>query len=475
MGLTKASLFSGIGGIDLAAHWAGMETAVFCEREPFAQRVLRKHWPDVPIIDDVHNFNREELERRGIIGPGRAIDILSAGFPCQPFSHAGKREGADDERYLWPQVVRVIGELRPTWFVGENVAGILSMAQPDRKIEVVSRILDRTEEEDYYEAVFTQEEIMLINDICKDLEDIGYQVQVFVLPAAAVGASNPRDRVFIVGFMGHSASERLSERRQSRRSEGEEETGAGPEHGSERSSEALADTASIGQQGSREHNESLYPKESAGRQTTEPLNGSKGENVGDTERVGCDRQPRRRSDQEPADGCFAGTGKTLAHATSGRCREARDDIERSAPWTSGSSSMGNSESIVIQGKQSIRIREVERRFTAEQLSRSGDGAGKQGAAQPGMGGSADVLSGWLDGSGVNPLDALTEMIAAYPQPALMGQPQYDWEPPRVATGIKDRTPRLKGLGNAVNPLQIYPIMQAIKLIDDQLQQCEVMT
>ncbi|XID91054.1 DNA cytosine methyltransferase [Paenibacillaceae bacterium WGS1546] len=85
--MRKASLCSGIGGVDLAAEWAGMETVVFCEREPFPQRVLRKHWPDIPIIDDVHDFIRERVEALGI---GR-IDLISAGYPCQPFSYAGKR------------------------------------------------------------------------------------------------------------------------------------------------------------------------------------------------------------------------------------------------------------------------------------------------------------------------------------------------------------------------------------------------
>ncbi|WP_245585983.1 DNA cytosine methyltransferase [Paenibacillus pinihumi] len=276
-----------------------METVVFCEREPFPQRVLRKHWPDVPIIDDVHDFTREEMERRGI----GAIDLISAGFPCQPFSHAGKREGAEDERYLWPEVVRVVDDIRPTWFVGENVAGILSMAQPDREIKVVNRISSRTEEEDFYEAVFTQQEVMLIHDICKDLENIGYQVQVYILPAAAVGASNPRDRVFLVahteidtsgglsiregetdaglartcsdvehpecircggvtrrgtepqpadrysggqgGVMADTSSEGLSQRGRSRRAEGNPEAGTGLDSESERCCEVMADSQSI--------------------------------------------------------------------------------------------------------------------------------------------------------------------------------------------------------------------------------------
>lgn len=281
--MRKASLFSGIGGIDLAAHWAGMETVVFCEREPFPQRVLRKHWPDVPIIDDVHDFTREEMERRGI----GAIDLISAGFPCQPFSHAGKREGAEDERYLWPEVVRVVDDIRPTWFVGENVAGILSMAQPDREIKVVNRISSRTEEEDFYEAVFTQQEVMLIHDICKDLENIGYQVQVYILPAAAVGASNPRDRVFLVAHTEIDTSGGLSIR--------EGETDAG-----------LARTCS---------------------------------DVEHPECIRCGGVTRRGTEPQPADRYSGGQGGVMADTSSeglsqrGRSRRAEGNPEAGTGWT----------------------------------------------------------------------------------------------------------------------------------------------
>jgi DNA (cytosine-5)-methyltransferase 1 len=163
--MRKASLFSGIGGIDLAAHWAGMETVMFCEREPYCQRVIRKHWPHVPIIDDVRDFTRKELERRGI----GTIDIISAGYPCQPFSYAGKRRGAEDDRHLWPEVMRILEEIRPRWFVGENVAGHVTLG---------------------------------LDDVLADLGGAGYAAQAFLIPAAAVRASHRRDRVFIVAHSG---------------------------------------------------------------------------------------------------------------------------------------------------------------------------------------------------------------------------------------------------------------------------------
>jgi len=98
-------LFSGIGGIALAAHWAGIETAAFCEIEPYCQKVLRRHWPDVPIYDDVRTITKEQLERDGVMDNG-AIDLICGGYPCQPFSTAGKRRGKADDRHLWPEMFR---------------------------------------------------------------------------------------------------------------------------------------------------------------------------------------------------------------------------------------------------------------------------------------------------------------------------------------------------------------------------------
>ncbi|WP_213656678.1 DNA cytosine methyltransferase [Paenibacillus vini] len=175
--MRKLSLFSGIGGIDLAAHWVGMETVAFCEREPFPQKVLKKHWPNVPIYDDVCTLTAEKLKEDGIIGPGRAIGIISAGYPCQPYSLAGERKGSEDDRALWPEVKRLLEDIRPRWFVGENVAGHITMG---------------------------------LDDVLSDLDDIGYTSQPVVIPATAIGALHRRDRVFVLS---HSYGERLSWRK----------------------------------------------------------------------------------------------------------------------------------------------------------------------------------------------------------------------------------------------------------------------
>jgi DNA (cytosine-5)-methyltransferase 1 len=155
------SLFSGIGGIDLACEWAGIETIAFCECEPFPQKVLKKHWPNIPIYDDVCTLTKERLDADGI----GTIGIISAGYPCQPYSVAGEREGQDDDRALWPEVKRLLEEIRPRWFVGENVAGHVTLG---------------------------------LDGVLADLDNIGYTVQPVIIPAAAVGAIHRRDRVFIL-------------------------------------------------------------------------------------------------------------------------------------------------------------------------------------------------------------------------------------------------------------------------------------
>lgn len=165
--MKSIELFAGIGGIALAAEWAGIETVAFCEREHFCKKVLNKHWPNVPVFDDVRTLNRKVLEDQGVIAHGGSVDIISGGYPCQPFSSPGKRKGENDDRNLWPEVKRLLKEIRPTWFVGENVAGHIALG---------------------------------LDTVLYDLENIGYSWESFVIPAAAVGANHERFRVFIVAY-----------------------------------------------------------------------------------------------------------------------------------------------------------------------------------------------------------------------------------------------------------------------------------
>ena len=221
--LTHIDLFSGIGGFALAARWAGFETVQFVELDPFCQKVLQKNFPGVPIHGDIKTFKwitqntigtgtggngGEVADKRGRTGEGGgkgirqgngeigtsgigatdqhestkdSIDqstpfILTGGFPCQPFSCAGKRKGKEDDRYLWPEMLRVISEARPTWVIGENVGGFVNMG---------------------------------LDDCISDLEAEGYEVQPYIIPACAKNAPHRRDRVWIVGYSEGSTKQKV--------------------------------------------------------------------------------------------------------------------------------------------------------------------------------------------------------------------------------------------------------------------------
>lgn len=199
--MTHLSLFSGIGGLDLAAEMAGIETVGQCEWADYPYSVLEKRWSNVARWRDIRLLTKESFHER----TGRwTVDIISGGFPCQPFSQAGKRRGTADDRYLWPEMLRVISEIKPTWVIGENVAGLVSMAESIEMPSVESRTLNRREGEDFYEAVLSQRSRMLLNDIIKALENLGYEVQTFLIPACGVDAPHRRDRIAIVAHSRYS-------------------------------------------------------------------------------------------------------------------------------------------------------------------------------------------------------------------------------------------------------------------------------
>ena len=171
--VTHFSLFSGIGGLDIAAEWAGFKTIGQCEYADYPYRVLCKHWPDVPKWRDIHDVTAKSFrEQTGIEQP----TVISGGFPCQPFSAVGQRRGEADDRYLWGEMVRVISELKPRWVVGENVVGILTMD---------------------------------FDKVLLELESAGYRAETVIIPACAVNAFHRRARVFIVANNGSELRQAL--------------------------------------------------------------------------------------------------------------------------------------------------------------------------------------------------------------------------------------------------------------------------
>lgn len=180
--MKSLELFAGIGGIALAEQMAGIEVVGLCEYAEYPRKILNKNFPNIPIFKDVTKLDKEELMNRGV-DPG-TIELISGGFPCQPFSVAGKRKGTEDDRDLWPEMFRIISDIRPTWVVGENVANFAKME------------LDRT--------LF-------------DLESIGYEARAFVLPALSVGAPHQRLRTFIVANSNSKRRIRMDESKKNRR------------------------------------------------------------------------------------------------------------------------------------------------------------------------------------------------------------------------------------------------------------------
>jgi DNA (cytosine-5)-methyltransferase 1 len=201
--MTGLSLFSGIGGLDIAFERAGGHIVAMCERDAFCQAILRKRWPGIPIFDDVRELTGKRVMEVICNEKGEEkcyIDVIYGGFPCQPYSLCGQRKAKDDERHLWPECARLVREIKPVWCIFENVPGILSL---------------------------------VADDVCEDLERQGYAVGIFCYEAAAVaplnlrsGAPHRRMRVF---FVAHTQSRRPKSRERRPRS-GSEKTGEKANH-----------------------------------------------------------------------------------------------------------------------------------------------------------------------------------------------------------------------------------------------------
>lgn len=215
--LKVLDLFSGIGGFSLGLHNAGeFETVAFCEIDEFCHKVLSKNFPNVPIFSNIKTLTKEKLNAQGI----NKVDIVCGGFPCQPYSNAGKKKGRQDDRDLWPEMFRVIKETKPTWVIGENVAGFIGME-------------------------FTRTKV--------NLESIGYRVLPFTIPACAIGAQHRRDRVWIIAHLDRTKLREQSDQFTKCESEGF------ARHNGEEKSFADANGERVERFGSSIGNESQYP------------------------------------------------------------------------------------------------------------------------------------------------------------------------------------------------------------------------
>ena len=314
------SCFSGVGMFDYGLQQAGYEIAWQIEWDEWCRRVLTKHWPDVPKYSDIREVDANRLE---------PVDLLIGGYPCQPFSAAGQRQGQADDRHLWPEMFRIIQALRPTWVIGENVAGHISMG---------------------------------LDDVLSDLEGEGYTCQAFVIPACAVNAPHRRDRVWIVAHTTGTQRQAGAEKPGVLRALSE--NGAEFDH-ADRPDKTRADVANANTEGVE------------GRTNTRSISRGRANRKQYTWRLG--------------------TGATVRPTQSrlGRNADGLTDRIHAARYPIGYWPTP----------------------TAQDFKRRGPNSQQQG---------------------------LPEHVR---YPTALGQPQHEWEPPRVAQGIPDRVNRLKALGN----------------------------
>ena len=347
--LAHVDLCSGIGGFALGFQWAGLSRPVlFCDIEEWSRKVLAKHWPDVPISDDVKELASD---------PRRLVpdcDIITAGYPCQPFSLAGKRRGEKDDRHIWPEIFAIVQAKRPRWCVFENVPGHINMG---------------------------------LDQVLSDLEGKGYTVQPFVVPACAVDAPHRRDRVWIIAS--HADSESQSN-----------VTGHGEE------GQWLGYACNVGHTDSGDicrHDQTAqqgWRQQGLAAGCQDVANAS----CELSHRAGQPRQGRRRQ--------YSDSGENVADAKSQRVqghRPCREQVAHS------------------HERQGLPLCGDKRPATAVSQSKSG------------VGGVADGVPTWLD----EPRDI-----------------------PRVATGVKQRAARLKGLGNAIVPQIAMQIGLTIKAVEN---------
>lgn len=320
--MNHASLFSGIGGAEVAASMMGWQNLFHCEIQEFPRKVLDYWFPNSESYEDITKTDFTKWHGK--------VDVLTGGFPCQPFSLAGRRKGADDNRYLWPQMLRAIRQIHPTWVVGENVNGIKTMVE-SCQVTHMGRT-DYLFEENH---LYREESRFTLDKICADLEAEGYSVQPIVIPACSVGAPHRRDRVWIVAHRSDPRAETVQQEGQdgicsARPSPHTQCDGHSPQgHGNQRAREKKSkEGQDRPQPGVRRHGSGTTPSYAHGT-----------------------RQRRRKNKQEPFTECSRtpnlGTrrSKRLAsHALQHRSYEVHQDHQSQFPDGARTNSLGGQRS-----------------------------------------------------------------------------------------------------------------------------------
>ena len=409
-------LFSGIGGFALGLQKVGFETVAFCDIEKYCQHLLKQKWNGIKIYSDVREITKEKFKADGIESP----EIITGGFPCQPFSVAGSRKGTDDNRHLWPEMFRIIKEFKPRWIIGENVRGIVSI-----------------------------QDGLVFETVCTDLESEGYEVQTFNIPAVGVGAPHKRERIWIV------ANSRCSIRgkQSSRNSESigsrtfkktERSTDTSKITGSSERAETMADTES---KRTGENNERLRSGTSgiSGREgTTRIQEDVANSNTGNVE-AGCERQRRIREEntKERQSNNATGSSEVMANTNESISRERQifgnpNDKGRGASET-------RRESLQPEDRQT----RTDNLGSGSEVMANTNSERQQEQCRPKS----------IQEEG-NELECSSSQS---------GGNFWDIEPDvgRVVNGLPGRVHRLKGLGNAIVPQIAEEIGRAIMKAEQQ--------
>lgn len=395
------SLYSGVGGMDLAAHWSGIQTVAMCETDEYNRSVLRRHWPDVPIFEEDSIVTDESLCER-VAGWGGA-DIIFGGPPCQPFSVAGLRRAEEDPRHRWPTMARIVDELRPSFVVVENVAGFEDVAQ---------RI------------------------VRPELESIGYSTVRFDIPAAASGQSNPRMRIFVVAYTD------VSGRKERRKRE--------PKGAAERAAECGGSVS--GMANAKSSGRGFGRKCRAGSEISafgdcgsvgDADERGRGIERTETERAGVGPKPQRASE-----GMADADSERRSQSEGGEPEQRRRALDGSESGMVNSANIGSKEGVEHEAGPEI----------GRSARRDHDG-GSARTPESRLERVSDRVTARMDAA-LWPAPRLIGIDANGNTVTLPSQ-QHEWEPPRTTTERELRRKRLKAIGNICSPHQAYPIFAFI--------------
>ena len=410
-------LFSGLGGFSLGLERTGRyKTVAFCEIDKYCTLLLQKHWKGIKVYNDVKKITKEGFEADGIESP----DIITGGFPCQPFSVAGKQKGTSDDRHLWPEMFRIIKAFKPRFVIGENVPGIVNI-----------------------------QEGVVFETVCTDLESQGYEVQPFNIPAAAVGAPHQRKRIWIIATLADSVSN--DERREISRSD-EEKGRVQKEHRSKDSASGIfSRTSEI-----RKSNNGYEAMENSGR-TLQQGSSIREKNEDEVGKENANQHQRSSSSSE------SNVADTDTRLSDGQKKELQSRGQASISSREGEN-VANAKSISSDGREIGQHSEESREKGKIGIEVGGVSSDRQKLANT----DSERLEG-LGQSRSQFNETSSSTSSSEERQGQVGQGWWEFEPNvgRVAHGVPGRVHRLKALGNSIVPQIAEEIGRAIiKAADD---------